>query len=99
MYLSQIVPVAPVAGGGMEQQPPVIHTNFISRSLYISQMAKCICLKWQNIFVSKYKIYLSRIVPVAPVAGGGVEQQPPVIHTNSISRSLTPIRSMTLHCI
>ena len=37
-----------------------------------------------------------------PVAAGGVAEQPPVIHTNSISRSLTPIRSMTLlypvHC-
>ena len=37
-----------------------------------------------------------------PVAAGGVAEQPPVIHTNSFSRSLTPIRSMTLlypvHC-
>ena len=83
----------------LSQNTKIICNSTLLLSTLIILVGHCICLKIQNVFVSNYKMYLSQIILVAPVAGGGVEQQPPVIQTNSISRSLTPIRSMTLHYI
>ena len=37
---------------------------FLLIILYLSQIAKCICLKLQNVFVSNCKVYLSRFANI-----------------------------------
>ena len=66
MYFSQIVwsaSLSNVLGNSLEAQTGWRQQDYpIDNSLmYLSQIAKCICLKLQNVFVSNFKMYSSQI--------------------------------------